>query len=687
MFKLENGNTALTFDQNGSLAGVYSKVSDWHILDRQQLALSWRLMLPLDGRRNNNAWGHMQKQPRCEQSQDKLVFTWDKIASEYGGEHDISVTTTCEIVVEQAIFSMKIANNADCVVENVYYPYLGDLHRPIDCAEFGFSHGNYCAMQTHSLYPTFHNYPGTHGTDYPTMCVEGYINPPMYPFGVAADEKGNSLYFGVTQRRLEAVTWHAELHPGWINALDFRAIDEDSFDGLDVFTRFTVGHLPFVMPKSEFELLPFAMQCYVGDWACAAEIYRGASKQWNTLPKQSPAWVKEPHSWLQIHINSPEDELRVKFKDLPEKVGRECQKYGIDAIQLVGWNYGGQDRGNPTHTPDPRLGTFDELKQSIKEIQAMGVKVILFAKFTWADESNDDFHSFYKPMAVKDPYGNYYVSKGYTYNTLSQLTNINTRRLIPMCFGSDEYLEVCKREFMKCVELGADGILYDESQHHTPTMCCFDTSHGHKYGASTYAWDERLIETFREMVRDKDFLIAGEAIYDFQFNYYDLSYTRTFGRKHKPVSRAMRPDGQIMTAVIGFGDRSMVNQCLLNRYVISYEPYNFKGYPSDFPKTVEYGKKMDKLRAELREYFWDGEFMSQHGGSVKANCADFDSYSVFRGTNGKYGMVVCNYTDEAIYVEPKLECGSLTQYRLVEGEMCDFAGGFDLPPLCAAVVM
>ncbi len=63
----------------------------------------------------------------------------------------------------------------------------------------------------------------------------------------------------------------------------------------------------------------------------------------------------------------------------------------------------------------------------------------------------------------------------------------------------------------------------------------------------------------------------------------------------------MLPDGQFMTAVTGFDDRNMINQCLLYRYIISYEPYNFKGLPEDYPLTLAYGKQMDALRTELRE--------------------------------------------------------------------------------------
>ena len=58
--------------------------------------------------------------------------------------------------------------------------------------------------------------------------------------------------------------------------------------------------------------------------------------------------------------------------------------------------------------------------------------MILFTKFTWADQSREDFKDVYEKLAIKDPYQNFYVYKGYQYQTLSQLTDVNTRRLVPM---------------------------------------------------------------------------------------------------------------------------------------------------------------------------------------------------------------------------------------------------------------
>ncbi len=689
--RIETENLRLEFDQgNGSLVGIFSKKANWNVIKRSHLGLSWRMMVPLEGRRNNEAWGHEQEMtPVCQAGEDYVRFTWEQITTRYGGPHLIKVETECRVENGQAVFYMHIDNRDEHVVENVYYPYIGDLYRPNNAGRFTFEHGSYCGMKEYELYPKFPNCAGTHSVDYPTLCVEDHSNPPMNPFGLFSDDHGNGLYLGVAQRRIEPVTWHGEYLPGWENSNDFRVFDRDRIGEKDTYVRFAVGHLPFVMPQTQFDLIPFAMDAYQGSWGVGAECYKRNSARWNKLP-ELPEWAKDPYSWLQIQINSPEDELRMQFKDFP-KVGAECKKYNVKVIQLVGWNKGGQDRGNPSHDPDPRLGTWEELQAAIKEVQAMGIKVVLFAKFVWADQSLEDFKEKYEQHAIKDPYQNYYVYKGYQYMTLSQMTNVNTRRLIPMCFGDDAWLEICKEEFRKCVDLGADGILFDECLHHSPTLSCFDTSHGHRYGASTYSWDERLIREFRKIAPDRDFMIAGEGIYDFQFDYYDLSYTRTWGRDHKAVSRMLRPNGQIMSAVIGFEDRGMINQCLLNQYIISYEPYNFKGMLSDFPLTAAYGSKMDQLRTDLREYFWDGSFREKIGGSVTLEHGGaVESYAVYEGTNGRTGMVICNYDEKnPITVIPRLENGEkLTQYRLIDDDaMTAFDGSFVIPPNSAAAVI
>ena len=84
----------------------------------------------------------------------------------------------------------------------------------------------------------------------------------------------------------------------------------------------------------------------------------------------TPAWA-EGVILEQIQINSAEDDLRTPYRDLPQRA-EAAAKAGINAIQLVGWNNGGQDRGNPSHDVDPRLGTYDDLKTAIAKIRSHG---------------------------------------------------------------------------------------------------------------------------------------------------------------------------------------------------------------------------------------------------------------------------------------------------------------------------
>ncbi|MEI6150728.1 MAG: DUF6259 domain-containing protein, partial [bacterium] len=486
------------------------------------------------------------------------------------------------------------------------------------------------------------------------------------------------------------VAWEMELRPGYENAIGSGAPLDTEISGKDVHTRLAAIHVPYILPGTTRELTPVSLEAFQGGWQAGVDIFREWRRKCMKLPKL-PAWARDPHAWQQIHINSPEDELRMRFKDLV-KVGEECARHGVRAIQLVGWNDGGQDQGNPSHDPDPRLGTFAELREAIATVRKLGVKVVLFAKFTWADRATEWFRKDLVRLAVKDPYGDYYMHGGYKYFTATQLLDINTKRLIPMCFQSEEYLEVCRREFQKILDLGADGILYDECQHHSPTFLCFDTSHGHRYGAPTYANDRRLIRDFHKLSDrvNRDFFFAGEACYDLEMEVYQLSYFRTESKWHVPLWRYMLPEALYMTAVTGFNDRNMVNQCLLHRYVISYEPYNFKGRLDDFPLTLEYGKKMDALRTELREYFWDGEYRDTLGATVVREAAENQPYAVFRSRGGKEGVVMVNYdTQKTVTVRVKLDSGqALKRYRLVDDPTWrSTRKGIVLPPCSAAVVV
>lgn len=697
---LENASLRLRFSaHSGALIGLQARETGWELLNRPQVGLSFRLLVPLPHRRNTQVLGEEQDAPQIHAQDDhrQLNLIWPRVRAADGTELAIRVEMTVTLDDRQARFAVTVDNQSPYPVENVYAPYLGDIRPPVDAPWFKTFLYQYATAQEWPLWPIYQNLRGYYGVDHPTQFAawSAGVGAPMSPF-ILLRSPDQGLYVGVDAPSSELVAWHTELRPGYADSLTWSGAfphsaahvpPDDTLAGHPVVTRFAAVHVPYIQPGERRVLTPIVLEAYRGDWQAGVDRYTAWRRTWMPLPSV-PAWAAEPHAWQQLHINSPEGEYRLRFTDLPA-IGAECARHGVKALQLVGWNDGGQDQGNPSHDPDPRLGAFAELQAAIAAIQALGVKVILFTKFTWADRATPRFRNELIHQAAKDPHGDYYHYAGYQYQTATQLLDINTKRLIPMCFLSEAYLHTCEDEFRKVVALGADGMLFDESLHHTPSLLCFDPTHGHRPGAPVYANDVELIRRLQRLV-PPDFLMAGEACYDWEFAAYQLSYHRSDSHAHIPLSRYMLPTVPLMTAVTGFDDRNMINQCLLYRYLISYEPFNFKGRLDDIPQTVAYGRQMDVLRTQLRGYFWDGEFCHTVGAHVAGqDGSPHHPYAVFRRADGALGLVIANYhSTQSITVTVTTDGPLQGRYRLVDDPTWRAAAeGVLLPPRSAAVLI
>ena len=679
------GNLYMEFSPvNGALTCLKAEETGWVIHRRAELGLSWRLFVPITSElKNNPVRGEKQKLSSFEQGDGFVRFTWKNVESDRAGQLDIDVTTEVRAENGEAVWRTTVTNRSPYTVESAETFTIGDLTAPEDDKTLTAWQMDYATGGSFAITPVFGGNKGDWGIEHPTI----YTAPAPYNPFILIRNGSQGLYVGVKDAKRELVDFTFELLPGFVCAMDNAVPPTGEIDGLPVHIRFSPVELCYIESGAETALTPVAIKAYRGDNTDGVKIrqeYRASYEK----PHRRPAWVEEPHSWLQVQMNSSADELRYRFTDLP-RIAADCVKNGVTAIQLVGWNRGGQDQGNPCHDPDPRLGTVGEFKKALAECRAMGVKMILFSKFTWADMGEPSFEKEYRRLAVKDPWGNINIHGGYQYFLPSQYVGLSTKRLIPMCFGSEEWLDICVREFKKVVSYGCDGILYDECQHHNWALMCFDKSHGHKAGWCTWKNDNELIRRFREVegVTD-DFLFAGEACYDMEYEQYDFCYFRSRARSHDPAQRLVRPDLPMATAVCGFDERNMVGQCLKDRYIISYEPYYFKGIPSDIPRTVAYGRKMDALRLKERRYLWDGRFMGTNGTSVRdENGAACTTFSRFEAKDGTSALVICNYTDAPVTLTAALDRGTLSQYATIDDDtFVPFDGRLTLAPRSTAVI-
>ena len=681
---LEDAEFLVAFDRgSGALTRMVRKSTGWTIERRPELGVSFRLLTPLPRQRDNEVLGRKQRAASVEKISDRQVrLRWENVRSEHGGVLPITLAATVTLDQGALEFDAAVVNNSQLTIETIDYPYFGDLNAPAVDEALMSEHMWYGNLDGDELHPHFKNEKGYWGVRFPTKTIDSKQS--LFCLIQAAHQGLYVEMHDAAQPYLLEFTF--EQHPGVVQSINENVPLADEISGAPVYLEFRTCHFAFVHPGATRKLAPVVLRGYDGDWHAGIDVYKEWRASW-FVPRQLPAWVTEVHSWLQLQIDGAEQDFSIPYRDLPRYID-ECADNGVEAIQLVGWNIGGQDGGDPRLDTDPGLGTWEELHQAILHARSKNVKMILFGKPIWADLTTDWYKKELYKYQCTDPFGIPYQTQGYSYTTPTQLAGINNRRRAIMDVQCQEYRDIATREFQKIVDLGAAGWLFDEVCHHGPVEYSFSNSHGYPAPGYIYGGDMPLASQFRAAADkvDRDFVFAGEGPQDWLLQFYPVSYFR-INAGSRAVCRYIDPQAPLMVAVTGFDDREMLNLILLNRYLISYEPYTFKGHITDFPLTLAYGRKIDALRSRYKEYLWDAAFHDTLGASVTSDGAH--RHSVFVANNGKRAVVVVNTeSSRSIAVKVTLSnAGTLVVATPEQPDAQPASGTLEIQARSAAVLM
>ena len=642
---LENELLIAEFDhETGALVGLQNKQTGWIIQGRPELGQTFQLLVPLPDRTYHLVHGHHQKIPRVERdaSGTSICFSWKNLRSDYAENLDIRCWCSATLSEIGLIFEMKLDNRSPYTIESVSYPCIGDLSTPNSTDVLTRASFFHTEITFKSLWPRFHNERGYWGVEYPIQMVPTPEN--AFLLVLSRDE---GLYVGLHDTSMkERVEFTFQVKPGHRNA--DHTLSGKTHNSQPVNLEFSAVHHPFIPTEESRNLPPVALKPFTGDWHAGADIYKTWRETWMKRP-DSPKWADQIHAWHQIQMSSWGDTLNVQYTDLPD-YGRDCVRHNVKAIQITGWTLYGQDGRLPNHETDPRFGSRKDLKDAIKKLRRMGIKVILYEKYTCADKTTSWFKEKLHRYSSRDIYGNTHGHEGWRYDTPAYLAGINTRPYAWMCMSSDKWQDIALEQIARSLELEPDGILLDECQWHgSNAFYCFDETHDHAVPAYNFAGDAQFENRLRQLLdqHNTQLLLAGEGPYDLQNRHYDLTYHRV-SEGHTPGMRYIDPFLPIMNWVYGYDDRESINYCLLYRYIISYEPRHFRGKIDEFPLTIDYGTKVDALRRKYQGQLWDAEFRGTLGATVKTNGKDHTLYSVFRqiGHPSNKTVVIANHATD-----------------------------------------
>jgi hypothetical protein len=654
---LKNDSWVVAFDSDsGALTRLESKSPQWAIEGRSKLDASfWLNAQSVDGHQDNIVLGLKQRPVEVKKlSSHQLRLQWQNLVTEHGDTLPITLTATVSLTNDTLTFDARISNDSLLMVSTVEFPCVGDLNPPVTGAPMWGQHTFYGDLKKDDI-----SRGSTIMSKQSLFCLIQSTNEGLY------------------------VEMENPSQPYLLNFV-FEHHGHANSPANPSRLEFQTTHYVYVNPHTSAQLVPVVIRCYAGDFHVGLDCYKAWRSTWYQEP-HIPAWAREVHSWTMIRMTTPEQDYGLPYTNFVQ-YGREWADNGVRAVQVVGWNIGGQDADDPSQDTDPGLGTWQQWHDAIAQVQGMGVKVILFAKLNWADLTTSWYSNELYKYQCTDPDGRRYEQGGYAYVTPTQLAGIGLHRRAVMDFQDPEYREIAGKEFQKILALGSEGWLWDEICHHSDAIYSWAPDHGYTPPGYVYGGDLPLSEQLRAAA-DKlspDFIFAGEGPEDWLMQYYPVSET---GLTTVPFNQYLDTTNSIVLAgVSGFDDRETLNLILMDRYVIQYEPYFYKGHITDFPMTLAYGKKIDDLRRRYKAYLWEAQFRDTIGANVTGD-GTF-RYSVFDSPAGKRAVVVVNTDSKTITATVNVpNAGNLVLATPDHPDPQPITSPFQIPTRCAAVIM
>ena len=603
---------------HGTIARVRDKQGRIELTPAEDLADNFRLVLRTADKKNKVILGRNQKLSSFSRDDGTLKLAWNgPLADTEGGEQSLPVRMEIQLAGQSLEFRLFLQNDTPHRVAEAWYPLVGGLTR------FGRGHE---LSETYVMLPTAT----------PTI---GKIAIPFGDVAIAYPGQGQMTmsYSSIYNPKIGRAMYFAS-HDPVARFKNYRFFEQSSPAGKDVFV--CIQHAPFTAPGKAFHGSPVVLRFHQGTWQSAGPIYREWFTKTFGLMAPSRNWIRRQSFIQDTMFLLPEGTVNLTFKDIP-RWAQDAHARGVNAVLISGWHRGGHDNGYPHYVPDPRLGTYDDLKRGLESCHRMGMRVYFFANYQQAMIESDWFKKeLYRYVEMREDGG--YGACGWGMGTLwARIGNAKGMTSVDPSFPA--YREALLRQFLKLVEVGADGLHIDKMW---PSPMNFNSRC--QLSPDTSTW-EGAIELTRQLVTEAkkinpDFAMSFEGNWDRMLEFCNAIWW-VGNMSH---ARSVFPEMVETRGITSPYDYLGVNNAVRLSQVGLLGPLNYTRSVGWEPwkGLSDYIREVKRIQDRLSDAVFFGEVLGDSQVQLGREVAPGVEYNVFRSL--KTGRRVCVLTNSGM---------------------------------------
>ncbi|MDD5705504.1 MAG: DUF6259 domain-containing protein [Kiritimatiellae bacterium] len=605
---IENSTFRLDIDtQTGALVSLVVKPIGEDMLGEKRLASIFDLRLQHSDYECDYTTTNRPATIRVGGTSAEMEF--DGIHTERG-EFSVALNIGIELDGSAIRFRSRLTNRETIPVAEFWFPRLGGITR------FGNLADTECFWPTYSgqhyskhlsRFPTGMSLGDRIPESFMTFSKPPWLAMPWFDLYNRRYNKG--LYFGYHDPIYRIHGNHFAYHPAPGPNTPGINWPTPEMLGADVPIGVVYSHVrfPYVAqddPKagSCFESGEFVIQFHEGDWHNAAPIYRSWWERHFTTPEK-PTWLRQRTAWFCAMLLQPEDRVNTDYRGVVQWA-KDAKEFGIDTVEISGWDKGGQDRDYPHYVPDERLGGEKGFKWMLKQLAEDGIDPVIFVNYNTMNCETDWFRKELKRYMRMDEFGQSENWMHWGQSTIQARHGLSVRRQLWASSSIPAFNEIIARYFTRLAEWGVKALQLDKTGaaeqlldfnplSTRPADTCM--------AEGTVRSCEWLLQKCREI--QPDFVFASEAVADRYMPFMDVFYRGAYAPPSRPCMRYVFPEWTSCLHVSSPFDFSGVNAAVRFGYVIAVEPSSYKASPKHpfYRKLMDYIREINRMREQLKE--------------------------------------------------------------------------------------